>query len=85
MRQLQISDQLYQDILRRAKDNGFDDVEDYVTDMLEQDAAETEKFRHVFTPERLAEIAEAAADMDAGKGVPAEEVHEYFRRKSGIK
>ncbi len=84
MHHIQISDQLYQNVLRQATANGFADVEGFVTDMLEQQVAEPENFDYLFTPERLAEIAEAVAEMDAGKGIPAEQVHDYFRRKSGI-
>ena len=85
MRQIRISDQVYQNILRVTKGSGEDEVGECATEILEQYFADTEISGYVFSPERLAEIAEAAADMDTGKGVPSEEVHEYFRRKSGIK
>lgn len=85
MRQLHISDQLYQDILRHGKDSGFDNIDEYAADILEHYFAEPEISGFIFSPERLAEIAEAAAEMDAGQGISSEEVHEYFRRKSGIK
>lgn len=81
MQHIPISDQLYQDILRRATANGFDGVVDYVTDMLEQDAAEPENFDHLFTPERIAKIQKGVAQVEAGQTISSEEMREHFRRK----
>jgi len=42
--------------------------------MLQQDLEETENLDHFFTPERLARIDRAAAQIDAGLGIPSEQV-----------
>lgn len=76
-----ISDQLYQSILRRASADGFDDVANYLTGILEQEFAEPENFDHLFTPERLAKIDAAVAQVEAGQVVSSEELREHFRRK----
>ncbi len=81
MHQIPISDQLYQGILRRATANGFNDVVGYVTDLLEQDAAEPDNFDHLFTPERIAKIQKGVAQIDAGQTISSEEMREHFRRK----
>ena len=41
---------------------------------------DTENFDHLFTPERLAQIDRAAAQIDAGEGIPAEQVRDHFRQ-----
>ena len=82
MHQIQLSDQLYQVAQRRAAEAGFGSVDEYVADMLQQDLEDqSENFDHLFTPERLAHIDRAAAEIDAGLGIPAEQVREHFRKK----
>ena len=84
MNQIQLSDQLYQEAQRRASASGFVTVDEYVADVLQHDLREeTEDFDSLFTPERLAHIDQAAAQIDAGQGIPAEQVRNYFRRKHG--
>ena len=47
---------------------GFASVEDYVADVLAQDSQdETPDLDHLFTPERMALIRDADAQIDAGK------------------
>jgi hypothetical protein len=81
MHQIQLSDQLYQEAQRRAAEAGFGSVDEYVADMLQHDLEETENLDHFFTPERLAHIDRAAAQIDAGLGIPSEQVGEHFRQK----
>jgi PHD/YefM family antitoxin component YafN of YafNO toxin-antitoxin module len=84
MHQIQLNDQLYQEAERRASAAGFVSVDDYVADVLQHDLlAETENLDHLFTPERLAHIDRAAAQVDAGQGIPAAQVRDYFRQKPG--
>lgn len=82
MRQIPISDQLYQKVLVRAKANGFEGVDDYVSDLLEQELAEPVNFDDFFTPERLAEIKTAIAQVEAGESLTAQVMREHFGRKS---
>jgi hypothetical protein len=82
MQQIQLNDQLYQEAQRRAAEAGFGSVDEYVADVLQHDLQEqTENFDHLFTPERLAHIDRAAAQIDAGQGIPSEQVREHFRQK----
>jgi len=74
MHQIQLNDQLYQEAQRRAAEAGFGSVDECVADMLQQDLEETENLDHFFTPERLARIDRAAAQIDAGLGIPSEQV-----------
>jgi hypothetical protein len=64
MHKIQLNDQLYQEAQRRAAEAGFDSVDEYVADILQQDIEETENlddFFTFFTPARLAHIDRAAA------------------------
>lgn len=82
MRQIQLNDQIYEQAERRASEAGFTSVDEYVADVVQQNLVEeTENFDHLFTPQRLAEIEQAAADVDAGNYYTAEQVREHFRKK----
>jgi hypothetical protein len=82
MHRIQLDDRLYQEAERRASVAGFVSVDEYVADVLQHDLDEaTENFDHLFTPERLAHIDRAAAQIDAGQGMPAEQVRDHFRQK----
>ena len=53
---------------RRTSASGFVTVDEYVADVLQHDLhEETENFDYLFTPERLAHIDRAAAQIDAGR------------------
>ena len=73
------------DSIRRlnvASASGFVTVDDYVADVLQNDLhEETENLEYLFTPDRLAHIESAAAQIDAGQGIPAEKVRDYFQQK----
>ena len=82
MRQIQLDDQLYQDVQRRASAAGFKTVDEYVADVLQHELdEETEDLSHLFTPERLAIIDRAMAQIDAGLGIPMEQVREHFEER----
>ncbi len=80
MPNITISDELYQKLVIRAQDDGFDSVDDLVMDLLEQEFAEPVNFDEFFTPERLAEIKTAIAQVEAGESLTAEVMREHFRR-----
>ena len=68
MQQVQLSDQLYKDVQRRAAQAGFSSVDQYIAEVLSRDPFEgLDDFDHLFTPERLAHIDKAAAQIDAGQ------------------
>ncbi len=49
-------------------------MDDYVADVLQHDLQEeTENFDHLFTPERLAPIDRAIAQIEAGQGLTKEQ------------
>ncbi len=80
--QIHINDQLYLEAQRRATEAGFSSVDDYVADVLQHNLQQdTENFDYLFTPERVARIDRAAAQIDADLGVPAEQMREHFRQK----
>lgn len=84
MHHIQLNDDLYQEAEHRASAAGFVSVDDYVADVLQHDLLEdTENLDSLFTPERLAHIDRAVTQIDAGQGIPAEQVRNYFRRKPG--
>ncbi len=83
MPQIQISDELYQKLLVRAKEHGFESVDAYVIDLLEQEQAQPANFDEFFTLERLAEIKTAIAQVEAGESLTAQVMREHFGRNSG--
>ena len=84
MHHIQLNDQLYQDAQRRAVEAGFDSVDEYVADVLLHDLEVAENLDHLFTPERLAHIDRAAAQIDAGQGLTADQVRAHFRKKREV-
>ena len=82
MPQISISDELYQKVSIRAQENGFESTDDYIIDLLEQDVAEPVNIDEFFTPERLAEIKTAIAQVEAGESLTAQVMREHFGRKS---
>lgn len=81
MQQIQLDDQLFQEAQRRAAEVGFESVDQYVADVLQHDLEDAENLDHFFTPERLAHIDRAAAQVDAGQGLTAGQVREHFGQK----
>jgi hypothetical protein len=83
MHQINLSDQLYQEALRKAAEAGFPSVDEYVADVLQHDLhEETENLDHLFTPERLAHIDRGAAEIDAGKGLTLEQVDAELAKRT---
>jgi predicted HicB family RNase H-like nuclease len=78
--QFQLNDQLYQSLQLRASASGFDSVNEYVVDVLENELIVTPKLDHLFTPERLAKIDRAMAQVKAGQVKTEEEVDEYLNK-----
>lgn len=81
MQQVQLSDQLYQEIQRRAAEVGYVNVDEYVADVLKHDLEDPENLGLLFSQERLAHIDRAAAQIDAGQGLTLAEVDAELARK----
>jgi hypothetical protein len=86
MAQIQLDDHVFATAKRHAADGGYASVEEYIADIVTNDkpAADptgTPNLDHLFTPERLAEIDKAAADVKAGNYYTAEQVREHFKQK----
>ena len=86
MPQIQLDDQVFKAAQHRAAVGGYSSVDEYISDIVvhdlaEDNAGETPNLDHLFTPERLAEINQAAADVEAGNYFTAEQVREHFKQK----
>ena len=86
MRQIQIEDNVFLAAERRAAAVGYSSVDQYVADVLVQDlteagAAETPNLDHLFTPERLAKIDAAAAEIVAGRFYTTEQADAELARR----
>ena len=82
MHHIQLNDQVYTEAERRAVNSGFTSVDDYVVDLLTNDMFEfDENIDHLFTPERIAHIDRAAAQIATGKSHTASQVHEHFKKR----
>jgi len=69
MPQIQLSDRLFGEAQRRAREAGFATVDEFISDQLESDfSPDQENFYDRFTPEGVAQL------MQAGKKVSMEEV-----------
>jgi hypothetical protein len=79
MPQVQLTDRLYQEAERRARDAGFASVDEFVADQLKGNFCdEQDNFDDRFTPALLAHLDRISADMQAGKKVSPEEVHTHL-------
>jgi hypothetical protein len=81
MPQINLNDQVFDVAQRRAADEGYSSVDEYIADVVVQDVGgENASFDHVFTPERLAELEQISAEIKAGgKTHSMAEVQEHFR------
>ena len=75
MHQIQLDGQLYRDAQFRATEAGFESVDEYVANVLQYDLQQdAENLDRLFTPERLACVDRAAAEIAAGQGLTTEQV-----------
>jgi hypothetical protein len=83
MHQVRLNDKLYKEAQRRAREAGFDSVDEFVADRLENDfSEEQENFDHLFTPEVIADLDKISERIKAGgKTYTMEEVDEHFEKK----
>ncbi len=82
MHQVQLTEEIYRNAQRRAHAAGFSNVDEYVTDVLSHElSSEVENFDHLFTPERLAHIDAAVADLNSGKSFTSAEADAELARR----
>ncbi len=68
---VQLNDQVFKVVQQRASDAGYSSVDAYVSDFLV--ATDDENIDQLFTPQRLAHIDKADADINSGKGFTTEQ------------
>lgn len=81
MSQIQLDERLYQEAQRRAFAAGFESVDAYVADVLQQDLGDAENLDRLFTPERLALVDRSAALLAAGQGLTAEQAEAALAKR----
>jgi hypothetical protein len=75
MQKVQLTDQLYKEAERRAREAGFASVDEFVADQLQGNFSEDpEDLDARFTPEVIARLDRVSADMQSGKKASKEEV-----------
>ena len=75
MRNVHLSDQVYQDARRAAKAAGFENVDLHVAEAVRKYLqTEVESEAALFTPEVLTEIDKGVDDIEAGRTLSSEEV-----------
>ena len=80
--QLELTDQLYNQVMRRAAESGFESIEEYAVGVITDDLADdTENLDHLFTPERLAHIDKAIAQVKAAEFMTSDQVRAHFRKR----
>jgi hypothetical protein len=75
MHQVQLPDHVYEEAVRRAREAGFDSVDAYVADVLQDDRERpggTDDLDARFTPEVLESLDETAAAVSRGEFITYE-------------
>lgn len=86
MPQIELNERVFSAAQRRAAEAGFSSVDEYVADVVSHDLVEdsngaTPNLDHVFTPERLAHIDAAEAEIKAGNFYTAEQADAELARR----
>ena len=82
MHQVQLDDRLYAEAQRRATEAGFPSVDEYIADIVAQEVSDPgENLDYCFTPERLAHIDRAIAQVDAGEYYTKEQAETELARR----
>ena len=88
MESIHISADLYKRVKSRAKEAGFESVDAYVADVLESEPRIDDAYiQSLFTPDRMAIIEKAEAQIEAGEYYTVDEVREHLatRRDDWLK
>lgn len=81
MHRIQLNDELYQFAQRRAAESGCNSVDEFVADWLQHEQDEEEVIQRLFTPQRLAQIDRAIAEVEAGGGLSREQAQAELARR----
>ena len=83
---LQLSDQLYDQVQRRAMESGFASLDEYIVDVVAEDAAhETEDLDHRFTPKVVAHLNQIQEEIKTGaKTYSEEELAEHLQETARV-
>ena len=85
MHQIQLNDKLYKEAERRAAEAGFPSVDEFIADVVSQELmesdGETPNLDHLFTPDRLAHIDKAEAEIKAGKFYTADQANAELAKR----
>ena len=85
MHQIHLADEVYEQARRRAAEAGFASVDEFVADMVSHEAADFDdaepNIDHLFTPELLAIIDKAEAEVDGGHFFTSEQAKVEFARR----
>jgi hypothetical protein len=88
MPQVELTEKIFAVAKKRALDEGYQSVDQYLSDIVVNDQSEeADNFDHLFTPERIAELDRISAEISAGgKTYSIEEVNKYLddRRKAWL-
>ena len=78
---VELSESAYRVAVQRSADGGFATVDEYVADVILQDVELTRlELDRLFTPDRMAQIAEGQADVAAGRVLTSAEVQVNLAR-----
>jgi len=82
MPQIELDDQVFRVAQRRAADAGYPSVDAYIADVVVHDNnTEADNLDHFFTPERLAHIDKAEADIKAGRFFTPEQADQELAKR----
>jgi hypothetical protein len=86
MPQVQLNNQIFTAAQRKAATAGYASVDDYIADVVSHDLSEengdqTPNLDYLFTPERLAHIDAAAAEVRDGKFYSTEQADEELAKR----
>ena len=81
---IELSEQLYQQAQRRAVEEGFASVDEYIVDVVSEDVAqETEDLDHRFTPKVMAHLNQLQEEIKAGAKTYSEaEMDEHLQERA---
>lgn len=83
MPQVQLDAKVFEVAQRRAADEGYASVDDYISDVVVQDSSnKAENFDFLFTPERIAKLKQVSDEVKAGgKTYSIEEVRHHLEEQ----
>ena len=83
---LQLTDEFYDQIQRRALEAGFANLDEYTVEVVTKDVSlESEDIEHRFTPKVMAHLNQIQEEMKTGaKALSEEELDEYLQERARL-